>query len=1094
MQRLFVLFVILCLLASPTLARKKTSEDQPRAQKKSSLLVAETFAGLTFRNLGPAMTSGRIVDIAIDPRDSRRWFVAAASGGVWKTENAGVTFKPIFDDESSYSIGCVAIAPTNSLVIWVGTGENNSQRSVGYGDGVYKSVDGGESWTRMGLEKSEHIGKILIDPTNENIIYVAAQGPLWRAGGERGLYKSTDGGQSFKKVLEISENTGVSDIAFDPRDRQVIYASAYQRRRHVFTLINGGPESAIYKTTDGGASWTKLEKGLPSGDIGRIGLAVSPVNPDVVYALIEAAEDGGFYRSRDAGASWEKRAEYNTSSAQYYQELVPDPQEVDRIYSMDTYMQVSSDGGISFHRAGETSKHVDNHALWIDPKDPRHLIAGCDGGLYESFDQAASWRFFTNLPVTQFYKVTADNDLPFYKVYAGTQDNATLGGPSRTTSRNGIVNADWFVTVFGDGFKTVVDPEDPAIVYSQWQYGGLVRFDIRSGEAIDIQPQPGTGEPPLRWNWDAALLLSPHSHTRLYFGANRLFRSDDRGNSWRALGGDLTRQVDRNRLEVMGKVWSVDAVAKNASTSFFGNIVSVSESPLVEDLLYAGTDDGLVQVSEDGGKHWTRYESFPGVPEWSYVNQLNASFHDASTVYAAFNNHKRGDFKPYLLKSTNRGKSWVSIAGDLPERGSVYTIVEDHQNPSLLFAGTEFGVFFTVDGGRRWVQLKGGLPTVGIRELDIQRRENDLVVGSFGRGIFILDDYTPLREISAEVLEKEVLLFDVRPAPLYFESSRLGLPDKGFQGEDFFTAPNPPFGAVFTYYLKEGYKTLEQQRHEREAKALEKGDTPTYPSWEELRAEATEHEPVVVFTVRDTQGQVVRRLTGPADKGFHRVVWDLRFPAPNPARLDASKHSIWSQPPEGPMVNPGHYTVSLARFDGTRFHTLAGPEGFELVPLKLATLNAEDKQAVLAFERETSELQRRVLGAGRVLDELEQRFKLIRRALIDTPDVQGSLLIQLGQLEQRVREMRVRFEGDAVVRAHHEPVAPGIRQRVSRIIDGLWYTSSTPTKTQQESYRIAKEQFKRLNTALNKLVREDLTALNAKLDEIGAPWTPGRLP
>jgi len=536
--------------------------------EKKELLSAETFKGLALRNIGPAVTSGRVGDIAVPPGKRGTYYVAVASGGVWKTVNSGTTWEPLFDKEGSYSIGCVTIDPNDPLVVWVGTGENNSQRSVSYGDGVYKSMDGGRSWENVGLRESEHVAKILVDPRNSDVVYAAAQGPLWSSGGGRGLYKTTDGGRTWSPSLKISENTGVTDVWMDPRDPDVLYAAAYQRRRHVWTLVDGGPESAIYKSTDAGASWKKMTNGLPEADMGRIGLAVSPADPDVVYAVIEAAKEPGFYRSRDAGVNWKKMSEYVSQSPQYYSEIVPDPRDVDRVYSMDTWMHVTQDGGETFKKVGEKYKHVDNHALWIDPDDTDYLLAGCDGGVYESFDRGATWSFKANLPVTQFYRVTVDNAEPFYNVYGGTQDNNTVGGPSRTTTAQGIVNSDWFVTVGGDGFETAVDPQDPNIVYSQAQYGALVRFDKRTGETVDIKPQEGKGEPPLRFNWDSPLMISPHSRTRLYFAAQKLFRSDDRGDSWRAVSPDLTAQIDRNELKVMGRVWSVDAVAKNASTSF----------------------------------------------------------------------------------------------------------------------------------------------------------------------------------------------------------------------------------------------------------------------------------------------------------------------------------------------------------------------------------------------------------------------------------------------------------------------------------------------------------------------------------------------
>jgi photosystem II stability/assembly factor-like uncharacterized protein len=801
------LYVTLLLLFAFGMSWGQKKDNQENGDK--SPLNASTFSGMAFRDIGPALTSGRISDFAVNPDDPSTYYVATSSGGVWKTDNAGTTYQPIFDSQGSYSIGCVTLEPGNPHVVWVGTGENNNQRSVAYGDGIYKSHDGGQGWEHMGLKNSEHIGRIIVDPTNTDVVYVAAIGPLWSAGGDRGVYKTTDGGKTWNRVLYISENTGVTDIAMDPRDPNVLYAAAHQRRRRVFAYISGGPESAIYKSTDGGATWNKIMKGMPSVDIGRIGLAISPVNPDYVFAMVEAAEDkGGFYRSVNRGASWNKLSDY-TTSGNYYIEIFADPVDIDRIYAMDTWFHWSEDGGKTFKKLNETWKHVDNHALWINPDDNKHLLVGCDGGIYESWDNGAHWHFKPNLPVTQFYKVSADNSEPFYYVYGGTQDNFTLGGPSRTLMQHGIMNQDWFITHGGDGFETVIDPKDPNIVYSQSQYGWLARYDRASGEEISIKPIEPEGEA-YRWNWDAPLIISPHNHKRLYFAANKVFRSNDRGDSWDVISPDLSRQLDRNQLEVMGKVWSMDAVAKNNSTTIYGNIVALAESPIKEGLLYAGTDDGLIHVSKDGGENWTKYSSFPGVPDRTYVNMIIASQFDENTVFAAFNNHKNGDFKPYILKSTNAGASWTSINGDLPERGSVYSLAQDHENKELLFAGTEFGVFFTVNGGQKWIQLKGGMPTIAVRDMDIQRRENDLVLATFGRGFRVLDDYTPLRQISETALEQEALLFPVKDALMYVEQLPLGLRGKSFQGASFYTAENPPFGAVFTYYLKEGIKTQKE--------------------------------------------------------------------------------------------------------------------------------------------------------------------------------------------------------------------------------------------------------------------------------------------
>jgi photosystem II stability/assembly factor-like uncharacterized protein len=1080
------------------------SAARPQAQKskmeatKTDVMSADTFAGLKLRSIGPATTSGRISDLAVDAADPSHYFVAVASGGVWKTTNGGTTYTPVFDKEGAYSIGCVAIDPTNPNTVWVGTGENNSQRSVSWGDGVYRSDDGGKNWTNVGLKHSEHIGKILIDPRDPRVVYVAAQGPLWGPGGDRGLYKTTDGGKTWTAVLTISENTGVTDVAFDPRNPDLLYAASYQRRRHVWTLIDGGPESAIYKSTDAGKTWRKLERGLPKDvDLGRIGLAVSPADPDVVYAIIEAADDkGGVFRSTDRGETWEKRSDYMSTSGQYYNEIFCDPKRVERVYSMDTWLHVTEDGGKTFTRVSEKTKHVDNHAMWIDPADTDHLLVGCDGGLYETFDRGATWDFKENLPVTQFYRVDVDEARPFYNVYGGTQDNFSVGGPSRTISESGITNADWFVTTGGDGFVSRVDPKDPNIVYAESQYGGLVRYDRRSGEEIDIRPQEAKGDAPYRFNWDSPLIISPHSHTRLYFAANKLFRSDDRGDSWRVISGDLSRGIDRNTLKVMARVWPLDAVAKNASTSFYGNATTISESPLVEGLLYVGTDDGLVHISEDGGSSWRKIETFPGVPAMTYVSRLEASRHNADTVFAAFDNHKNADFKPYLLESRDRGRTWRSIVGDLPEGEVVYAVAEDTKDPDLLFAGCEFGVFFSLDGGGNWIQLKGGMPTIAVRDIAIQSREKDLVLATFGRGFYILDDYTPLRGLTRAVLEQSAMLFPVKDALAYIQSSPLGLRGKGFHGDTFFEADNPPFGATFTYYLKNTLKTKEELRHEAEKEALKKGVAPPYPTPEELREEAREEKPAVILTVTDEEGNVVRRVIGVTEKGFHRVAWDLRYPAEVPATLPSEHHepNPFRPSARGPMVVPGTYKVSLATRVAGVVTELAGPQQFQVTPLGLATLRAEDKAAVFAFEEKTARLQRAVLGAVEVAKEARARIAKIKVALADTPAATSELAEQARSIDARLADLQMALSGDRVLEQHNEPTLPSIVDRVQGVVFSHWATTQAPTQTMRDAYTVAGAEFVPVLAKLHTLVEVDLKHLEDAMEKLGAPWTPGRVP
>ena len=1093
-RALFVTAVVLSL-TSPIFAAKPAKEE---AKKDEGPLASATFAGLALRSIGPAFTSGRIADMAVDPTDAKVWWIAAASGGVWKTTNSGTTWAPVFDGEGSYSIGALTIDPKNPNVVWVGTGENNNQRSVAYGDGIYRTLDGGKSWKKMGLEKSEHIGRILVDPRDSRVVWVAAYGPLWSGGGERGVYRSADSGETWTQVLKVSDDTGVADILLDPRDPDTIYAAAHQRRRHVWTLVGGGPESAIHKSVDGGKTWRKLDSGMPKGDIGRIGLALSPQNPDVVYAIVEAeADQGGFFRSTDRGESWEKRSGH-TTSGNYYTEIFADPHQFDRIYSMDTFLQVTDDGGKSFRGLGEKAKHVDNHAIWVDPKDADHYLVGCDGGLYESFDRAATWRFFENLPITQFYRLGVDDALPFYNVCGGTQDNYTLCGPSRTKRFQGPANEDWEVAQGGDGFWTVTDPTDPNIVYAEAQHGALTRYDRKSGENLDIQPQPGAGEAPLRWNWDSPLVLSPHSPTRLYFAANRLFRSDDRGGSWRAISPDLSRQLDRNQLKVMGRIQRPEAVAKNASTSIYGNIVALAESPLAEGLLFVGTDDGLVQVSENGGGEWRRGESFPGVPANTYVSRLVASRHDAATVYAAFDNHKMGDFKPYVLKSGDRGRSWVSITGDLPERGTVYAVVEDPKDRNLLYAGTEFGLFFTPDGGKKWIQLKGGLPTIQVRDLAIQEREDDLVVATFGRGFYILDELATLRGLDAAKLDAEAILFPPGKAQLFVPGSRIGDRERGFLGETYYAAANPPFGATFTWYLKDAPKTMKEARAEAEKKAIEEKRDIAYPTLAILRAETEEEAAVVAVTVVDDQGATVRRLETKPAKGMQRLTWDLRYPAADPAAKVVTT-APFSVPAQGPFAAPGRYRARL-ELTSAGSTKLLGEADFEVEALSLATLPAKDRAAVRDWQRKTARLQRAVLGAENLTGELGERLALLRIA-VDAPQAGAVPAARNAELDSRLRALElelakisIALSGDRFLRARNEADLPSISERVQNVVFSSWSSTAEPTQTQRDAYAIAGAAFTRELARLKKFVEVDLAAVEQEMERDGAPWTPGRLP
>jgi len=1079
MKKLFFVVLVCC---SPALF------SQSSRLNESDTLKSSTFGGLKFRSIGPAVISGRVIDFAVQPKNHAHYYVGVASGGVWKTTNSGTTWTPIFDNHGSYSIGCVAINPSNPHEVWVGTGEANSQRSVAYGDGVYKSDDDGKSFRNVGLKNSEHIGAIVFDPRNPYTVYVAALGPLWSAGGDRGLFKTTDGGTTWNKILSVSENTGVHEVVLDPRNPDVLYASTYQRRRHRWTMIDGGPEGSIQKSTNGGQTWNKLTSGLPSGDLGKIGLGISTVNPDVLYATVEAEEDnGGIFRSTDRGATWDKRNPH-VETQMYYGKIICDPFNVDRIYVPGTFLMVSDDGGKNLYSLPIKSVHVDNHAIWPDPTDPNHFLLGGDGGVYESFDRWETWKYAANLPTVQFYRVTVDNTTPFYYVYGGTQDNSTFGGPSRTINASGIVNSDWIFTTGGDGFKTVVDPTNPNIVYSQSQYGGLVRFDRKTGEELGIRPIEDKGEASFRWNWDAPIILSPFSASRVYFGSNKLFRSDDHGATWTAVSGDLTRQLDRNKLPVMGKIWGPEAINKHGNTAIWGNLSFISESPKTEGLICVGTDDGLIQITEDGGRTWRKVDRFPSVPEMTYVSSVHASLFDPNVFYASFDNHQMGDFKPYVLRSSDKGKSWKSIAGNLPQNGAVLCIAQDPVDPNLLFVGTEFGVHFTIDGGRTWTQLKAGLPTIAVKEIAIQSRENDLVLGTFGRGFYILDDYTPLRTISSDHLATEAHLFGVKNALMYLQASPLGGGGKAWQGEAFFTSENPPFGATFTYYLKKSLQTKKQMRKDGEKKA-EKNAKPDYPTMDQLHVEKDEDAPAILFTIKDESGNTVRRLNGNNSEGINRTTWDLRMMSFDPVTKsgeDVASRGSW-------LVMPGNYSVTLSkRVEGVET-VIAGPEKFSCVPLGTPSI-PNDRQVLAAFQKKAARLHRAAFGALNVLNDVRTKVDALKSVLMQTPQASPVLYEKILALQKRLTSLRREFTGDEVYGRFNENGPPTLMGRLDAVTQGFWSSTAAPTGIAKKAYEIAGDQFTAMYASLRQIVEGDVPALQKELDLLGAPWTPGRLP
>ena len=1059
-------------------------------EKSDSKELKSVINDLSFRLVGPALTSGRISDIAIDPENHDTWYVAAASGGVWKTTNHGTTFSPIFDGYDSYSIGCVTIATSNNNTIWVGSGENNNQRSVAFGDGVYKSLDGGKSFKNMGLKSSEHIGKIIVHPTNENIIWVAAYGPVWSSGGERGVYKSTDGGETWTKTLDISENTGIAEIAIDPNDPNTLYASAHQRRRREWTYIGGGPESGLHKSTDGGMTWKQINKGLPDGQMGRIGIAVSPVDSDYIYAIVEAREDkGGFFRSTNKGESWTKMSDYSTSG-NYYQEIICDLNDKDKVFSMNTWLHHTTDGGKNFVATGESKKHVDNHCIWIDPSNTNHWIVGCDGGIYETYNHAQDWKYYSNLPLIQFYKVATDNDTPFYNIYGGTQDNNSMGGPSATINNAGILNSDWYITNGGDGFESAIDPENPNIAYAQAQYGWLVRYDRASGEKTPIQPMPGKDEKAYRWNWDSPLLISPHDNKTLYFCANKVFKSENRGDDWTTVSPDLTRQTDRNKLPVMGQVWGIDAVMKNKSTTIYGNIVAFDESPIQKGLLYAGTDDGLIQVSENAGDTWRKVETFPGVPANTRVNMIVADLHDVNTVYAVFNNHRSGDFKPYILKSSDKGKTWKSISGDLPTRGAAFAIRQDHVNAKLLFAGTEFGCFFSNDAGTSWTKL-GGLPTIAVYDIDIQKRENDVVVATFGRGFYVLDNYTPLRNLSPETLDKEAHLFPVKDALQYVPSSPLGLSGTGSQGADLWNAENPAFGATFSLYLKDVESTLKSKRQKEEAKKEKDKEAVSYPTFDELREEDREDKTKLIWIIRDAEGKEINRMMTSPKSGIQRVNWDLRMATTSPISLRKSSTGRYSSPDVGLMVVPGTYSVEVVSVKDGEIKNLIEKTNFKVVGLNNQTLLASNFDELVEFRADISESKRKIDGAGRLLNETSEKLKYYEAAIKNYPNTDLTLLKEIEALKNQLEDCEVMLWGDGLKSSNEFETEPSISGRIGTVYYQTFSNTTGITQTQRDNKKIAEEEYVAFRKKLDDAIIR-LKAVEEKLSEVPVPYIKGK--
>ncbi|NKI32321.1 WD40/YVTN/BNR-like repeat-containing protein [Croceivirga thetidis] len=1068
-----LIYALLLLFLIPGYSQEKEKDNNP-------------FSGLEFRNIGPALTSGRIADIAIHPQNENVWYIAVGSGGVWKTENAGTTFKPIFDKQSVYSIGCVTIDPSNPSTVWVGTGENVGGRHVGFGDGIYVSHDDGKTWKHMGLKNSEHLSKIIVHPDNSNKIYVASQGPLWSKGGERGFYRSEDGGKTWTRTLGNGEWTGVTDMVMNPDDPEVLFAATWDRHRTVAAYMGGGPGSGIHKSIDGGKTWTKLSNGIPKSNLGKIGLALSPFDSETIYAAIELDRTkGGLYISKNGGTAWSKQSDAVSGGTgpHYYQELYASPHQEGKLYLMSNYVQVSDDHGKNFSFMNEENKHVDSHAMAFKSNDPNYVLFGTDGGLYESYDLTKTWHYFANLPVTQYYKVAVDDSKPFYNIYGGTQDNGSHGGPSRTLREDGILNQDWWITLGADGHQSATEPGNPDITYGEFQQGWLWRIDQTTMETVFIQPQPATGDPHERFNWDAPILVSPHNPTRLYFASYRVWKSENRGDDWTAISPDLTRNEERITLPILGRQQSWDNPWDVGAMSEYNTITSLSESPVQEGLLYAGTDDGILQVSEDGGANWRKIMlgSIKDVPSRAFVNDVRADLYDANSVYLVLDNHKEGDYRPFILKSSDKGRTWSKINGNLPNKLLTWRIVQDHKDKNLLFAATEFGIYFTKNGGVNWQKLKGGVPTISFRDITIQRRENDLVAASFGRGYFVLDDISPIREYDSSK-STAVQLFQPRTAYWY-------IPIAGMygQGDNTYKADNPPYGAMISYYLPEKYESAKAKRTKKEKELNKENTSIPFPGWSALASEKNIPAPVLKMMIKDSNGEVVNMIDATNKKGFNRINWDLSYANRTGIPLKAPRPNESVGGFGAPFkALPGNYTGTLYLVEDGAMKQLAEPIDIKVERLKEGALPSKSTETIDAFRSSYQEFRQDLLLANSALEKGQKRIGAMKRAFAQATNPTESLFKELTSLEKELNKIDEIMNGNAAKNeiGERNPPTPGDGSFVG--IVALMNTYG-PTGNQTKAFERAVSQLANVKSGLTEIMTQSMPKLERSLKVAGAP-------
>ena len=1058
----------------------------------SARLDPDLLAGLKARSIGPAAVGGRIAAIDVLHSDPNFMVVGVATGGVWLTNNGGLTWTPVFDDQPVASIGAVAIDQQHPDIIWVGTGEGNTRNSTSIGGGLFKTVDGGASWKRVGLENSERINRIALHPDNPDIAYVAALGTLWGPNTERGLYRTLDGGDSWENVLYVDENTGATDIKLDPSNPAKLIAAMWQFRRWPYTFKSGGPGSGMYVSHDGGDSWEQrtAEDGLPKGELGRMAISFAASNPKRVYALVEANESA-LLHSSDGGRNWTTvNSDYDVAERPfYYTEVFADPANPDRVYNMATRLRVSLDGGKTFTlnpvidccEPGNTI-HIDNHAFWINPRDPRHLVIGNDGGIAISQDRGDTWRFVRNLPLAQFYHVRVDNEIP-YNVYGGLQDNGSWRGPSTVWLPGGIRNLHWQEVGFGDGFDTIPDPDNARAGYAMSQGGMLSRYDLDTGQQSLVRPAAHHAGQALRFNWDAGFAQDPFDSATIYYGSQFLHRSTDRGQSWTVISGDLTSNNPEWQVYHASGGLTPDVTAAENFTT----IVAVAPSELQRGLIWVGTDDGRVHVTRDAGDNWQRIDDGArDVPEGSWVPMISPSPHEPGTAFVVFDNHRRSDMQPYVYRVEDYGKRWRRLGADTLN-GYAHAVVQDFVDPSLLFVGTEFGLFVSVDAGESWTRFNAGLPTVSVMDMAIQQRESDLVLGTHGRSIYIIDDYSALRGLGSDDFRQRLQILSATTGQHYTTGQTSST---RFTGSGEFRGDNEPYGVLVTFIASGDDLPHPDAKAERERQAERRAARPDREPGNDEQADA-DSTPKVVVTVEDSRGNLIRTFKHPVQQGVNRINWDLRVdgvrpePGPKPPEPDADL-------PAGAEVAPGDYRIRLTledHSDSVDVSTAADPR---------RTVSQSDYESKFATALQLQALEALKVSALERITRAHGDISTLTRLIEEQPgagddDLLQAIKAQADDLDKALDALEEQFR-----------VPPGTRGIVydddrvsSRLAMANWYVSSSegaPTATALAYVEDARLALAEGIEAVNELLDGELAALRAAVEGAGIgllrPQTP----